>query len=251
VIDLAGGRALHASGGRRRERYRAVEAVAGEPIPPGDARALARAYVDRLGLTHLYVADLDAIAGRPPQDAVVAAVVATAPAVWVDGGVSSVEAARRLTKLGAARVIVGLETLSSLESLAAVCRVAGGDRVAFSLDLRNGRPLRSPALEGCAADLAPTLAKRAADAGVGSVIVIDLARVGGRSGPDVELIARVREAVPNVTLLAGGGIRADGDLARLARVGCDGALLATALHDGTLDAAAIAAAAQLAGRFRS
>jgi phosphoribosylformimino-5-aminoimidazole carboxamide ribotide isomerase len=72
------------------------------------------------------------------------------------------------------------------------------------------------------------------------VIVLDLARVGSRSGLDLELVRLVRELLPGVMVLAGGGIRDADDLARLARVGCDGALVATALHDGRLSAADIA-----------
>ena len=80
------------------------------------------------------------------------------------------------------------------------------------------------------------LAARAAEAGVGSVIVIDLARVGAAAGLDLEMMAAVREAVPQLTLLAGGGVRGAQDLVALADVGCDGALVATALLDGRLTA---------------
>jgi len=72
--------------------------------------------------------------------------------------------------------------------------------------------------------------------------MIDLARVGTRSGLDLELVARVREAAPGLVLLAGGGVRGLDDLARLSDAGCDGALVATALHDGRIGAAEIAAA---------
>ena len=67
VVDLLGGRAVHARAGRR-EDYRPVRAVAGSVIEPGDALALARVYIDRLGLTELYAADLDAILGRAPAE---------------------------------------------------------------------------------------------------------------------------------------------------------------------------------------
>jgi len=86
------------------------------------------------------------------------------------------------------------------------------------------------------------VAARARDAGAGAVIVIDLARVGTGRGLDLELIARVREAAPEPILLAGGGVRGLDDLTRLADAGCDGALVATALHDGRIGAAEIAAA---------
>jgi phosphoribosylformimino-5-aminoimidazole carboxamide ribotide isomerase len=235
VLDLQRGRAVHASGGRR-DRYEPVRFVAGTPIEAGDAVALAAAYTRGLGLAELYVADLDAIVGRPLQQSQIVRLVALEAPLWVDAGVTSVARARHLVDLGAARVVVGLETLSSWAALEAICESAGGERVAFSLDLREGRPVTPDVFSGRRDEPVTTLAARAADAGVGAVIVIDLARVGAGRGPDVETIAGVRPAVPQLTLLAGGGVRGAHDLAALADAGCDAVLAATALLDGRLPA---------------
>jgi phosphoribosylformimino-5-aminoimidazole carboxamide ribotide isomerase len=75
--------------------------------------------------------------------------------------------------------------------------------------------------------------------------VIDLARVGTGRGLDIRLIAGVRQAAPDLTLLAGGGARGIDDLAQLAGAGVDGVLVATALQDGRIDRAGIEAARRL------
>ena len=231
VLDLSGGRAVHARGGTR-ERYEPVRSVAGQAIEPGDALAVARAFLD-LGVAELYAADLDAIGGAPGQDALVTSLTALGVPLWLDAGVTTPDRAAHALALGAARVIVGLETLASWQALRDICRSVDADRVAFSLDLRDGTPIVSHA--GIRADEpADILAARAADAGAGALIVIDLARVGTGAGPDVELIQRVRAAVPDVPLLAGGGVRGQEDLARLEQAGCDGALVATALLEGRI-----------------
>jgi phosphoribosylformimino-5-aminoimidazole carboxamide ribotide isomerase len=235
VVDLAHGRAVHASGGQR-ERYAPVSTVAGSPIDAGNAPALARAFIEDLGLSELYVADLDAIAGGPSQDAVIAALTARAAPVWLDAGVTSVEGAWHAVELGAAHVVVGLETLQSFAALAAICAAIGGERVAFSLDLRSGRPLTRAGFSSRGDATPHMLAAHAAEAGVGSVIVIDLAKVGAAAGLDLAMVAAVREAVPQLTLLAGGGVRGAQDLAALADIGCDGVLVATALLGGRLTA---------------
>ena len=262
VIDLLGGRAVHASAGRR-DRYEPVQTVAGMPIEPGDAVALARMYLRHLGLTELYAADLDAILARlrlrqdasaglaeaprvsggakagPRQDTLVASVAELGAPLWLDAGVASVVDARHALELAAAVVVIGLETLPSYDALADICASVGGDRVAFSLDLRDGEPIVAP---GVLREPADVVAARAAHAGAGAVIVIDLARVGTGTGLDLALISGVREAVPGLTLLAGGGVRGSEDLARLEDAGCDGALVASALHDGRLGADDVAAA---------
>jgi phosphoribosylformimino-5-aminoimidazole carboxamide ribotide isomerase len=240
VVDLLAGRAVHAYAGRR-EAYAPVRDVRGVRSVAGDPVALARSYVDDLGLTELYVADLDAILGGAAQDPLVARLAALGVPIWLDAGVSSVDRARQALAAGARRVVVGLETLVSYEALDAICAAVGGERVALSLDVRNDDPIVAPAASGALAAGGPPerVAARAAEAGVGAVIVLDLARVGTGSGLNLGLIARVRTAVAGLTLLAGGGVRGLTDLQQLADLGCDAALVATALHDGRLGAADI------------
>jgi phosphoribosylformimino-5-aminoimidazole carboxamide ribotide isomerase len=241
VIDLRGGHAVHARAGSR-DRYQPVLTVAGTPIDAGDAIALARIYVEQLHIGELYVADLDALAGRSPHAGLVADIAAIGVPLMLDAGVSAADRARQARDLGAARVVVALETLADFGALREVCGAIGADRVAFSLDLRDGRPVRAPDTT-IPAEAPDAIAARARDAGAGAVIVIDVGRVGTGSGLDFELLGRVRAATPELTLFAGGGVRGADDLLRLADVGCDGALVATALHDGRIGASAIAAAA--------
>jgi phosphoribosylformimino-5-aminoimidazole carboxamide ribotide isomerase len=225
VIDLKSGVAVHAVRGER-ERYRPLRSglVAGpEPLD------VARAYRDQLGCDELYVADLDAIAGGPLH-AEALAPLAQEARVMVDAGVTDLAAARPLLELGAARVVIGTETLADI---AALERLAGLPLV-LSLDLRDGRLLsRDPELAG----LAPAEAfERLACSGVREVIVLDLARVGSGAGPQLELVNELHTRCPELELLAGGGVRHLADLRALAEAGAAGALVATALHNGAIGA---------------
>ncbi len=228
VIDLRGGCAVHARGGDR-TTYAPVRSAADVPVD-GDPVALAGAYIE-LGVDALYVADLDAIAGKSPQHEQLTAIARMNVPVWVDAGVTTIAAASSELAAGATRVIVGLETLPSFADLAAITGAVGGQRVAFSLDLRDGRPLLAPGAS-LRSDDAGDLASQAAAAGAAATIVLDVARVGMGVGLDLDLLRRVRQATPEVTLIAGGGVRGDADLQALAAAGCDGALVATALQDG-------------------
>lgn len=245
VIDLVEGHAVHAVAGMR-DRYQPVTPIAGAFDTPGDSHALARFYIDRCGVDAIYVADLDAIQGGTPQIALVSSLCELGAPVAVDAGVTTVDAARQLLNAGAATIIVGLETLASFDDLTAICAALGTDRVVFSLDCRDGRALSGGPLGD---DTPETLSMRAVGAGVGSLIVIDLARVGVGAGVDVEMIGRVRRAAPlHVMLMAGGGVRDWKDLERLAAAGCDGVLVATALQDGRLSAQDVARARALNAR---
>lgn len=242
VIDLKNGRAVHARGGRRDE-YAAVSEAAGTPIN-GDAIKLAGVYLDTFGLTDLYVADLDAIASAAPNDDVLRRICELGGHVFVDGGVVALDGAQRITAAGADGVIVGLETLQSFDILRDVCL---DYPVMFSLDLRDGVPMHSTGLP----DASPEdFARQAVDAGAEAIIVLDVARVGGTAGPDTEMLDRIRRVVTGAALLAGGGVRGLDDLKLLSRIGCDGALIATALHDGRLTASDVAAASLRDDRLR-
>ena len=227
VIDLKSGAAVHAVRGER-ERYRPLRSriVAGS-----DPVQVTRVVREELGLDELYVADLDAIAGGPAHSEIIAA-LAREVRVMVDAGVTGVAEARRLLELGAARVVIGTETLvheAALQGLRA--ELADGPLV-LSLDQREGRVL-SPDPELARLGAAEALA-RLGSSGVREVIVLDLARVGSGSGPDVALVRELAVRFPEVELLAGGGVRDVADLCALAEAGAAGALVATALHSGAI-----------------
>jgi phosphoribosylformimino-5-aminoimidazole carboxamide ribotide isomerase len=228
VIDLRAGEAVQGTGGDR-ARYAPVESALTSSL--GDALALAQAYVTVLGTSELYVADLDAIEGGAAQYGMHQRLSRIARS-WIDAGLRSERDACAVIDAGADRVVVGRETLPDLEVLHAIVARLGAERVAFSLDLRDGAPLARA--EPLRAMTPRELARRAVDAGVETVIVLDLARVGGLGGADETMLGELRAALPGVELVAGGGVRDQTDLDRLAVAGADGALVATALHRGAI-----------------
>jgi phosphoribosylformimino-5-aminoimidazole carboxamide ribotide isomerase len=66
------------------------------------------------------------------------------------------------------------------------------------------------------------------------IIVMTLAKVGTGSGPDFTRLKAIRAQAPKHEIYAAGGVRDSGDLSHLAEAGIDGALVATALHDGKI-----------------
>jgi phosphoribosylformimino-5-aminoimidazole carboxamide ribotide isomerase len=216
--------------GGRRDSYAAVASVLVARAEPGDALALAHAFRARLACDECYVADLDAIAGDPPQHALLGALAGLGGRLLVDSGVADPGAAREALAHGASRVVVGLETLPSFAALRDIAHAIGSERLVFSLDLRDGEPVLRPGASHQAAP--PALAAAAISAGAAAILVLDLARIGTGGGVDVALLAAIRLSHPEVELLAGGGVGGLRDLERLADAGCDAALVATALHDG-------------------
>lgn len=232
VVDLMGGQVVRGVAGRRHE-YRPVESrLVASPLPEKVAAALVA-----LRLGEIYVADLDAIAGQPPDRSAYRAMASAGARLWVDAGLAEPARARELcdeaSALGIARIIAGLESLPDPESLTDLLSIVGAERLVFSLDLNEGRPLGH-----CRrwSQLPPDeIAAAAWRLGIRQMIVLDLAAVGvSRGVSTLELCRRLHAEFPGLELTSGGGVRSRDDLDRLAAAGCAAALVASALHDGRL-----------------
>jgi len=216
VIDLKGGLVVRARMGQR-DQYRPIETPLSPTSHPAD---VVQGLMSVFPFRTLYVADLDAIEGTGENDAVLGRLRAAFPrlAFWVDNGLAEADAAR----LDDGHLVLGSE---AQRDAALVASLKHDPRVILSLDFRGDRFIGPPALLDTP-DLWPQ-----------RVIVMTLARVGSGAGPDIERLSQVRECAGDRRIYAAGGVRNGDDLAALKRAGIAGALVASALHDGTLTAA--------------
>ncbi|WP_286192319.1 HisA/HisF-related TIM barrel protein [Roseomonas genomospecies 6] len=230
VIDLRGGGVVHARRGER-GRYPPLRSSLCAGNDPVDVVG------GLLGLhpfRTVYAADLDAIEGAGDNRAALARLKAAFPETgfWVDGGFRSADSVRGFVASGLGDAVLGSEGLEGLEPLAALkADPAAWTRVILSLDFRDRFVGPPDLLER--AELWPD-----------RVIAMTLARVGSGEGPDWTRLAEVGRANPQARLFAAGGVRDGNDLRELAARGSAGALVATALHDGRIDGAALEALAR-------
>jgi phosphoribosylformimino-5-aminoimidazole carboxamide ribotide isomerase len=229
VLDLLNGVVVRGVGGRRDE-YRPVESMLTKSAQPLD---VARAFREQLGLTTLYVADLDGILHRRSNVEVFQRLAADGFELWIDGGLRAFADANRLLKAGAAKVIVGLESLSETHLLTTMIRELESERIVFSLDLKAGQPLLGDAHWPDPTPLG--IAASVIESGVTQMIVLDLASVGEQRGTStLGLCHSIRQIAPTIRLITGGGVRNAADLEPLRAARIDGVLLATALHNGAI-----------------
>lgn len=210
-------------------------------LEQGDfGRVAARAQPEELvrrfataGARLIHVVDLDgARRGRIRTDVIARLAEAAAPAkLQASGGIRSPADAERLLVAGVARVVVGTAALVKPEALEEF--VAGlGERLVVAIDVRGSRIAVRGWLEDTGLD-ASEAARRCADAGVSRILCTAIERDGMLGGPDLDLLGEVWEA-SRLPLLAAGGIRSEADLAAVAAVGCEGAVVGRALLDGSL-----------------
>jgi phosphoribosylformimino-5-aminoimidazole carboxamide ribotide isomerase len=231
VLDVQGGLVVHGRGGKRQDYRPLVSRLVASPHP----RAVAQALRQHFNINELYIADLDAIAGRPPAWETLADLQAQGFRLWVDAGLRRAAQAEPLLQLGVAGIVAGLETLAGPEELALLCQRAP-ERLVFSLDLRAGHPLATyPCWQRATAW---QIAQEVLAQGVRQLLVLDLAHVGMGQGLGTEALCRqLLRTDPELALFAGGGVRGRHDLERLRQLGLAGVLVASALHAGWLQRA--------------
>ncbi|HSR90922.1 MAG TPA: HisA/HisF-related TIM barrel protein, partial [Gemmatimonadales bacterium] len=123
-----------------------------------------------------------------------------------------------------------LDAWSDLEKMVGL---AGNDRVLFSLDLHQGRPVyhldNGPRLERISPE---ELVDRAVSIGVAGLLVIDLADVGSAAGPSTGPLIQQLLVKYRLPLYAGGGVRDRRDVQAVLDAGARGVLIGTAVHKG-------------------
>ena len=222
VIDLKGGLVVRARGGERRW-YRPIET----PLALGSkAVDVVCGLMSIYPFSTLYVADLDAIEGSGDNASVLTALKEAFPRLrlWVDNGAANIEAVEAIVRADWAVPVVGSE---SQRDVALMRACAPSNQVVLSLDFRQDR-FEGPEQLMTETHLWPM-----------TVIVMTLARVGTTAGPDFARIAAVLHLAGERRIFAAGGVRSRSDLVKLCEIGAAGALMATALHDGSVTRADI------------
>ena len=220
AIDLLGGKVVRLRAGRRDEAQ----------VYHADGLAVARRWVED-GARELHVVDLDAAFGEAPQRDLVRRLVEGAGVpVQIGGGVRDEAAVEAWLAAGVARVVLGTAAIRDPALVERVCGRHPG-RVVVAVDAHDGRVAVAGWTEVTDVE-ATVLATRAQAWGAARILYTDIARDGGKEGPNVEATARLQAALGETPVIASGGI---GDLADLRVLDAQGVrycVVGRALYDG-------------------
>ena len=215
VLDLKNGQVVRAEGGRRDSYLPIATPLSASADPVAVARGLSSLHAFKT----FYLADIDAIEGRKPNHHAVDRLSASVGEIWIDAGLSDEDSILSMLEHGNVHTVIGSENQSSA---ALVRRFRDDPRAILSLDFfADGYR----GVEGLLDQ--PNLWPA-------RVIVMTLARVGSGTGPDFVRLEEIKRRAGDRFVYAAGGVRNEADLNRLAEMGIAGALVASALHDGSL-----------------
>jgi phosphoribosylformimino-5-aminoimidazole carboxamide ribotide isomerase len=208
AMDLRHGAVVHGKAGNRSE-YLPLDwgiSRSSEPLP----------YIEELRPKYLYIADLDRIERTGTHDDVIRACARRVSVCYVDRGMRTPD---EILKGDTIVNVIGTETCGDNLS-----RYKSGF---LSLDIKHGKVIpsgRTPV----------DMLVEADRMGFEGCIILNLGAVGTQKGIDQENTLRSLRSAYSGKLLYGGGVATVDDLRRLADAGFDGAIIATAVHQGKI-----------------
>ncbi|HEY0793299.1 MAG TPA: 1-(5-phosphoribosyl)-5-[(5-phosphoribosylamino)methylideneamino]imidazole-4-carboxamide isomerase [Chthoniobacterales bacterium] len=236
AIDLYDGQVVRLRQGKLEEKH----------VYSNDPMAFARRWEEEGG-NCLHVVDLNAaFTGEHKNLAIIERLVGILNIpVQVGGGVRSMEAASTLLSAGASRIVAGTKAVQDPDFVRALVDRFGGDRVAVSVDARDGKVAVKGWAETTSLD-AIEFVQRLDQQGIGTIIFTDIATDGMLTGPNFKALAKVLDATKAQVISSGGVASIDQirHLAILPRL--HGAIVGKALFEGTIDLAEAVAVANAA-----
>ena len=222
AIDLFEGKAVRL----RRGDYSQMTVHSGDPV------SVARRFKES-GATAAHIVDLEgARDGKPANFGVIERIVADSGLdIQVGGGIRTAESVGTYLGIGVRRVILGTAAASTPGFLREMAGRFGG-AIAVSADLRDGYV----AIKGwteLSDRSALAFCRSVEDVGVQTLICTDISKDGLLEGTNMELYRALRGEL-SISLIASGGISSLEEVAALAALGMDGAILGKALYSGDI-----------------
>lgn len=218
VLDLMNGQVVHAKHGDRLN-YLPIQSTlcsSSQPLPIVDA------FLELYPFKQLYIADINAIQKSGNHRNIISSIALAFPnlEIYLDAGFSSTEDINIFNEIKVIPVL-GSESITTIDAYRAITK-EHKKRMLLSLDFKNDVYQGPPAL------------LQDSKYWPNELIVISLSKVGSQSGPDLEKLKHLKEMSPQTKIYAAGGIRDLGDLNTLKSANIDGALIASAIHNGNL-----------------
>jgi len=235
AIDLMSGQVVRLRQGRADEKT----------VYSSDAAAFARQW-EAEGGDWLHIVDLDAAFSGTQQNLEHVRAITKAVGIPCElgGGIRDAESIRRALDAGVARVILGTKASESLEFVGEMAREFGREKIAVGIDAKNG----IVSVKGWTQETGQSaldLAKRAVEAGAGTIIYTDIATDGMLQGPNFAETERVNAAVVPLggQVIASGGVGTAAHVTHLSTIpGLHGCIIGKALYDKTLSLPSVKAA---------
>lgn len=185
------------------------------------------------GLKRLHLVDLDgARSGRPKNVSVLERVArATDMAIDFGGGIKTESDLRSVLDSGADMVSIGSLSVAQPDMLINWASEFGSDKFLLGADVRG----EMIAVNGWQTDTDVSVfdhLRRLLNSGISTAFVTDIDQDGMMQGPSVDLYESITAALPNLSLIASGGVTSINDIEAVESAGCSGVIIGKAIYEG-------------------
>lgn len=190
------------------------------------------------GVKRLHIVDLDGAKTGRVTNLSVLKQIARSTGLEIDfgGGIKTDDDVEMVFDAGARMVNIGSAAVKTPERFFGWLEKYGGERVLLGADVREGKI----AISGWQTETDLEIVAYLRDAfgkGLLQAFVTDIAKDGLLLGPAIELYTRIREALPELELIASGGVNTLDDVSDLGKIGCNGVIIGKAIYEGKIDLA--------------
>ena len=187
------------------------------------------------GIEHLHLVDLDGARSRHIVNYKVLERIASGTSLSIDfgGGLKSDEDLHIAFESGAAQITGGSIAVKDPETFLRWLEVYGPDKIILGADARGGKIAVSGWETESDQELLPFV-RGFLDKGIRYVISTDIEKDGMLQGPSEELYASLIAELPEIRLIASGGISDFEELPRLAQIGCEGVIIGKAIYENRI-----------------
>ena len=199
-----------------------------------DPAEMARRLEDA-GIRRLHVVDLDGAKAGHIVNYRTLERIATQTNLCIDfgGGLKSDEDLRIAFESGAKMVTGGSIAVREPERFLAWLKAYGSERIILGADAKDRKIAVGGWEESTTLELIPFI-QDYVQKGVRKVICTDISKDGMLQGPAVELYQEIQREVPEVYLVASGGVSSIADIERLAEAGIPAVIFGKALYEGRI-----------------
>ena len=187
------------------------------------------------GLTHVHVVDLDGARAKHIVNAKVLEQIATQTSLQVDfgGGIKSETDLQTAIDCGASQVTLGSIAVSEPELVREWLEKFGAEQLILGADAKNRRIATHGWEQDSGLDVIDFI-KDYAQKGFEYVLCTDVAKDGMLAGPSLELYYEILEQLPEISLVASGGVTTMDDIYQCAELGCTAAIIGKAIYENKL-----------------
>ncbi len=187
------------------------------------------------GIKQLHLVDLDGAKSNEIVNWRVLYEIATNTSLDIDfgGGIKSTKSLKIAFENGAKQVTGGTIAAKNPELFQAWLDAYGADKIILGADAFNGRVAVAGWKEQTEQDLIGFIRDYQLK-GVQNVICTDISKDGMLNGAANLLYQQILEELPNINLIASGGVTNIQDLEDLRAIGCDGAIIGKAIYENKI-----------------